>query len=163
MPRSYEIDKAERMLGGAFEHSPYRSGNNIKTDLGCYRKSADLSAEVALCVEEKHVSQQEAAREVITKPRNCSEWYPYTEGLAPQQHLEQVKTAELEQARKRLEQELTEMGERFQQESKAISDAASAIVSANDSLARRVRLWIILLAILQLLIGSAAIYLSLRR
>lgn len=163
LPRSYEIDRAERMLGRAFEHAPYRSDSNIKTDLACYRKAAELSSEIVGYMESEHVTDLVAARHVITKDRHCASWYQYTEGLSPQQHLEQLKTEELEAARKKLEVELFAMSQKVQNDSKAIAETSLKIAKANEEFLGRIRLWVLLLAAFQfVMIVALAVFLALR-
>ena len=163
LPRSYEIDRAERMLGRAFEHAPYRVGNNIRTDLACYRKAAELSSEVQAYMESTDVTDLVAARHVITRHRDCSEWYQYTEGLSPQQHLEQLKTEELDAARKKLEEELLAMSQKVQHDSKLIAETSLAIAKSNEQFVGRIRFWVVLLAVLQfIMMGALAAFLSVR-
>ena len=163
LPRSYEIDRAERMLGRAFEHAPYRMGNNVRTDLACYRKAAQLSDEVRAYMASSGASDMDAVKYVISFARDCKDWRQYTEGLSPQQHLEQVKTEELEATRQKLEQELLTMSQKVQHDSKTIADTSLAMVTANKQALDKLRFWVILLAVLQFVLVSAlAVFLLLR-
>jgi len=58
---------------------------------------------------------------VFSKDRECEYWYPYTLGLTPKEHLEEVKMQLLENSRRDFELRLFKITEQIQKDSRKIA------------------------------------------
>jgi hypothetical protein len=106
----FEVSQGERDTGNLYTAT--RGG--ISTKLGCIRNAANLAQErgekLAIRLAGKSIvdaegivdvaAEYEALRDVLNTDRQCSEWYPYTQGFSPKEHVEQLQMMQLEEDRR---------------------------------------------------------------
>lgn len=163
-PRYYEIERQERIGNHEqmFTYQPDLANiRRIKTGLACFIDQADLMAGVpgddANTMEAYQITR-DAGAEVIALDRHCNGWYPYKPGFSPREHYDRLEMQRLELDRRAFETKLFEMGQQAQQtsiqiaqDSKAIVGDLKVIAEKNDTFSRRVTVWVILLAVLQVI------------
>jgi hypothetical protein len=106
----FEVTLEERALG-----SLAKANAEPRVVPGCIRGVADLARErdgnlAALRENGEPVAdaegnvnvraERQALLEVLNLDRRCSDWYPYTPGFSPKEHLEELRMAQLEQERR---------------------------------------------------------------
>lgn len=157
-PRYYEIEADERRgrptVATLFTHRPDLSIGHIGTELVCFFGRVNFMSQI-----KREVDQGERDRKtlsLIAEDRHCEAWYPYTPGFSPREHYEQLDMQRIEDDRRAFEMKLFEISQDAQkasiqiaQDSKAIVADLKAIAEKNDRFSRRVTVWVILLAVLQ--------------
>jgi hypothetical protein len=114
--------------------------------------------------------EQEGAEKLsqaINFDRRCDAWYPYMPGFDPKEHYERLQMQRLEQDRREFEAKLADMALTAEQKSAAIATQSAeiareskqlvadlkVIAQNSDRFTRRVTLWIIILAVAQVLVA----------
>lgn len=111
---------------------------NFRSYIVCFVSAADLYGEVEKVATElghpnPNMAVPEAATDrliVLNFDRHCEEWYPYTPGLSPKEHLEQRLLIDLEHARREHDLRLSEMEREGRRSSEQIQADSLAIARA---------------------------------
>ena len=82
-------------------------------EFACFRHKANLSFEISEIASARQVSEDSAARETVWKDRSCEYWCAYEPGLAPGEHLMELKTLHLEQDRKEFQLKMLDLENRL--------------------------------------------------
>jgi hypothetical protein len=129
----YEVSQEERDTGRL--HSATRGG--IRTKLGCIKNAADLVQEwgeqTTTRLAGKPIVDAEgivdvaaeygALRDVLTADRQCSKWYPYTQGLSPKEHVEELRMMQLEEDRRKHEVSLAQLQSKSDERAASIAES----------------------------------------
>lgn len=103
----FEVETAERTSGLVFSHVPDSYGGPVKTTPICFRNACALGQEI---VDDGRPAEldadRDAARRVFLKDRHCDQWFQYTPGLSPQQHLGDLAMREQEERQYKFQQSL---------------------------------------------------------
>lgn len=75
-----------------------------------------------------HRTREQATLHVIQRDRHCESWFPFQNGMAPQDHYRELRMLELEQERETLQVRLAEMDRRADQRADRL--ARLSLVSA---------------------------------
>lgn len=105
-PSYYEMEQNEREHGEAWTTYSYRADGRIETSAMCFRSAANLPDEIAALWSSprgQDIGKSGVATEVFKRDRNCKAWYPYTLGLSPKEHLENLSREVAEQSRREYE------------------------------------------------------------
>ncbi len=134
--RWHEATEEERetgtlLQGGAgWEHE-------INTVPACFVRAADLPAEYqaglrtpAESLESGDTVLRRATLNIVTRDRGCPQWYPYSPGFSPKEHLEELRMMQLEDERRKHDLELAALQREADQRSLAIADALRATTDA---------------------------------
>jgi len=130
----YEASDAERLAGriepvGGHGTRPW-----------CFMDKVRIYEELAEIGAQEH--EADKVKQLLIKVRNCAHWYPYRLFLNPKEHYEEFKMYDFEKRREEFDLKLFEMSKRIQEDSKNI-------VEKSDKFNRRVTIWIIILACLE--------------
>ncbi len=89
----------------------------------------------------------------MSEDRKCQYWYPYTEHRTPEQHFEEFQMLQLEDNRRQFEQQMEKDRREFDlklfEMSQKIQSDSKEIVTKSDRFNRRITIFIIILAILE--------------
>jgi hypothetical protein len=80
-------------------------------ELNCYRQAADLLNEIALVRASRTTTENlnnDPARDVLYKERECAKYFPYEPGIDPPGHLLEQKAATLEEDRRKFDTALVD-------------------------------------------------------
>lgn len=153
-PRFYEMEHSER-IDGRFDNHAVAYGKLADTEPMCFLEVVNFEA----------INQDQGRAkllEEINADRQCKSWYPYMAGLSPKEHYEELQMQRLEHDRREFERKLSDMGLRAHEANATILESQLKIVSdlkdiagQTDRFQRRVTLWIITFAIVQVLIAIA--------
>jgi hypothetical protein len=66
----------------------------------------------------------------MDRDRSCPEWYPYSPGFSPKEHLEELRMRQLEEDRRKHDLELARLQLEAEQRSQAIAEALRATTEA---------------------------------
>jgi hypothetical protein len=123
----FEVEFEDREAPCAeFSIAPGDTNALHKGELVCFRGAADLRREIT----ELPVAQSpnDAAREVVQKPRSCASWSRYRPGLDPPQLHTELRTEALEADRREFHTKLSQweqqQNEREQRQSRRLTCAA---------------------------------------
>jgi hypothetical protein len=119
-PSYYEIEQSERDTGHVWQHHGAETGIYIQTEPECFRHVASIRGEIQQ-IPDNNADKSAAAKRVFSKDRECEYWYPYTLGLTPKEHLEEVKMQLLENSRRDFELRLFKITEQIQKDSRKIA------------------------------------------
>ena len=111
----------------------------------CFINKAHLARETSELVDDRPITEK--VGQVITRPRDCDGWYPWTEGLDPKEHYEEHKMRQLEESRRQFEQRLAEDKRNWE---KWLAEREIKERAESDRVMRRLVIIGIILAILQL-------------
>jgi hypothetical protein len=111
VPGFFEVDQDERASPGmAFWLTPTGDqGRHVDSELACYRAAFNLVRETEMAMPALLFNREEAARQVLAKPRECNRWGEYQPGLDPHGHLMELKFIELEESRKNFQLQMAKM------------------------------------------------------
>jgi len=99
-PKHFEVDESKRKTGKVeMVATPFILGE-FPANLCCYMNKFILDDELP------HDRSKDVIIEFIKKNRNCDSWYEYIPGFSPKEHLEMLKSAELEESRRRFEKKM---------------------------------------------------------
>jgi hypothetical protein len=141
------------------------SFDRLTGDFTCYSGTVNTFATCIWCFVGEALFHQEMTKdgvtdtnydrvhELIKKDRNCKSWYKWKEFRTPKEHYEELKMMQLEQSRKdfelRIEKERKEFDLKLFDLSQAIQKDSNEVVKKTDSFNRRMTLFIIILALLE--------------
>ena len=117
----FEFNAGRRLSGRAEKVSPTAFQGDVDCIVSCYRTAANLYKECVDIGLKKPTEEFLKVLEVINKDRNCDRWYEYIPGFSPKEHLEMLKSAELEESRRTFELQLFESNRIQQQKSDKIT------------------------------------------
>ncbi len=126
-PTYYEFEEHERALGAAFAHVPDTWVGEVPTEPACFRHVINVWEEMAPALG-SGLEKSEAARLVIAAARHCDRWTPYTPGFTPKEHLEELRTASLEEERRSWEERQEQDRRGFEADLEARSRKTSWII-----------------------------------
>ena len=120
----------------------------------CFRHAANIEAEATqLCSTENNLTSYDARVKSISGDRKCKDWYPYTPGIEPKDHLNKLEMERLEEQRRdfelRLEKERKEFDLRLFEISQKVQEDSTRVVQSSDRFNRRVTWFFIVLTILE--------------
>ena len=114
--------------------------HDIPTRPWCYVGKAHFQEELEAMGAKEH--EADKVREVIEKDRNCISWYPWREFSTPKEHFEESMMLAMEERREKFDLKLFELSQKIQNDSKEI-------VKKSDRFNRRITIFIIILAVLE--------------
>jgi hypothetical protein len=131
----YEVSQDERDTGRLYTATP--DGRRSRTTLGCIKNAANLVQErgekLTIRLAGRPIADAEgivdvaaeygALRDVLTTDRQCSKWYPYTQGFSPKEHVEELRMMQLEEDRRKHDLSLAQL--QSQSDERAVSIAES--------------------------------------
>lgn len=113
----FEVESSERASGEVFSHTPDSVRGPVPTMPICFRSAFALGQEV---IDEHQVrdmkGKKEAAQRVFLRDRNCDQWFQYTPGLSPQQHLGGLAMQELEQRQYKFQEMMEERRQKWERQ-----------------------------------------------
>lgn len=161
LPGYYEFTEQDRKTGEAklYVESVSRRADAMPV---CFRQVAQLESEATtLSSSGQGLTTYQARVEIISKDRNCKDWYPYTPGIEPKEHLNKLEMERLEQQRKEFELKLEESRKKFDLELFAISqrvqENSRLVAERAERFNKRVTFFFIVLALLEVLATLAAL------
>ena len=143
-----EVGAEHRADGWLYDNEPGGGFNPA-----CIRGAADLGREFFAKLEARREARQKAGEsdvdaegnpnpkppstealllEVLNLDRRCSEWYPYTSGFSPKEHVEELRMMQLEEDRRKHDMELANLQVRAQADSRAISESLVTVAERTE-------------------------------
>lgn len=111
----FEVEISERASGDVFRHTPDSLGGPVATSPVCFQRASAIAEEVMAERKSPDVkTDQEAARKVLLKDRNCDQWFQYAPGLPPQQHLGGLAMQQLEQRQYEFQEMMEERRQKWE-------------------------------------------------
>lgn len=108
---------SERASGEVFRHTPDSFGGPVATAPICSRRAAAIGQEIIAERKSPDVkTDQEAARKVFLKDRNCDQWLQYVPGLSPQQHFGGLAMQQLEQRQYEFQEMMEERRQKWERQ-----------------------------------------------
>jgi ElaB/YqjD/DUF883 family membrane-anchored ribosome-binding protein len=92
---------------------------------------------------------------IINRDRGCPEWYPYTPGFSPKEHLEELRMRQLEEDRRKHDLELARLQREAEERSQAVAEALRAATEATGRFTTKWGYIAVGIAILALLLVAA--------
>jgi hypothetical protein len=105
-PTFYEIEMVERYFGLVFKHVPDLSVGEVPTEPACFVSAIPRFYDAMSPYLERGDPLEDAAKHAFLEDRHCKEWFPYTQGRSPKEHLEELKMLQLEQRRQEFEERM---------------------------------------------------------
>ncbi|HEX5734740.1 MAG TPA: hypothetical protein VF131_18050 [Blastocatellia bacterium] len=148
-------------------------------DIACFRGKVDLVSLVNELEGQRpggipgHVRETyrlQDSRQVLEET-GCNEWFPYESGRTPQEHLADFQLQRLDEQRRRFDLRLFEHEQQAQENSRLIladsqqiasdikraTEEIKASTEASDRFTRRITWLVIILALLQVIVGTLAL------
>ncbi len=152
----WEAAAADRAIGHLYEAITGTTYGQASTYPWCFRGAADLLREVteelrlppnpnlsSLAVDSR---SRPATQVVITRPRDCPEWYPWTAGLDPREHFRERTMIRLEEQRRQFEQDMEKDRRAFEERLDTSNQQFQQRLADSDRATRR---WGLTLAAIQ--------------
>ena len=109
-PKYFEMENPERESGKVFSHAIDANRGPTPSDPACFLQMADAKADFSNSATQ---NTPHLFKEAAQKDRECLKWHPYTPGISPQAHLEQVRMQELERKRQEFEERMDRKNKEF--------------------------------------------------
>lgn len=122
--RWHEVIDEDRVRGNLTRDFGTGYEREVNTRPACFRHAFDLGSEWQREVDKLKSTEQAsmaadlASTAVMQTDRHCDDWYPYTPGFSPKEHLEELRAHEMEEDRQRFQRDMAAIEGRFQAFSK---------------------------------------------